>query len=177
MFEVMAPDPVLVPADESDYPIVQNLARFYVYEMSRYAGWQPQPDGLYECIDLRSYFVDKDRYAFVIRVGDELAGFALIRAEGSTVDVDWDMGEFFIVGKFQRKGIGAKIATELFDRFPGLWEVAQLPENTPAIAFWKKVISQYTNGDYEDDTRIDALPEPHTMVVQRFTVTPQASPE
>lgn len=42
-------------AEESDQSVVQNLARFYTYEMSRYCGllpgWETPEDGLYSCFD------------------------------------------------------------------------------------------------------------------------------
>lgn len=35
------PHLVMVPATLADYPALQNLARFYVYDMSRYCGDLP----------------------------------------------------------------------------------------------------------------------------------------
>jgi len=49
----------LVPASLSDYPVIQNMARFYVYDMSEYMGnekgWEMPENGLYECIDFKKY--------------------------------------------------------------------------------------------------------------------------
>jgi predicted acetyltransferase len=60
------------------------------------------------------------------------------------------MAEFFILRKYRRQGAGTRAARELFDRFPGRWEVAEIPENAPAIAFWRKVIAGYSRGNYEE---------------------------
>jgi predicted acetyltransferase len=49
--------------------------------------------------------------------------------------------------KYRQRGVGRKIAFQLFDRFHGVWKIAQ---NTPAQAFWRKIISEYTNGNYEE---------------------------
>ena len=84
-------NPVLVKATIEDHPIIQNMARFYVYDMSRYCGrgasvfdWSCPDDGLFECIDLKPYFEAEDRYAFLIKAGDERAGFALINKIGQS---------------------------------------------------------------------------------------------
>lgn len=163
----------LCPATQEDNATIQNLGRFYVYEMSRYCGflpsWETPSNGLWECIDLRSYTEQLDRHAFLIKVNDELAGFVLINKVGSTPDVDWNIGEFFIVSKFQGKGIGRHIARQVFDRFPGIWETAQIPENEAAIDFWKKIVSEYTHDKYEREVKTIIEPKPHPMVVLRFS--------
>ena len=88
-------------------------------------------------------FLEKpDRFAFLIKVDNELAGFALINKVGSTPDVDWNIGEFFIVSKFHGKGVGCNVAHQVFSQFPGVWETSQMPENTAAIEFWNKVVSR-----------------------------------
>ena len=162
-------------AKESEKAIIQNLACFYTYDMSRYCGflpgWETPNDGHFTCFDLSRYWVEPNRYPFLIRVDSELAGFALIHKIGSAEDIDWTIREFFIVAKFQGKGIGRKIAHEIFDRFPGKWEVMQIPENTAAIAFWEKAIREYTGNDVVKTEKIISEPKPHPMVVMTFCST------
>jgi len=50
------------------------------------------------------------RMHFLVKVDDKLAGFVLINKVGSTPEVDWNIGEFFIVFKFQGKGVGRCVA-------------------------------------------------------------------
>lgn len=162
----------LVKATRKDKDTIQNLGRFYVYEMSRYCGflpnWETPPNGLFECMDLSSYFEQLDRHAFLVKVSDELAGFALINKIGSSPDVDWNVGEFFIISKFQGRGIGRYVAERIFDQFPGIWETAQIPENTAAIDFWKKVVDKYSNGKFEKSRQVIPEPKPHPMIVLKF---------
>lgn len=162
----------LRPASIELKPIIQNMARFYAYDMSKYCGYLPNwefPDnGLYDALDLSPYWDEPQRYPFIIYIDDELAGFALVNTLASTPDVDWNMGEFFIVAKFQNKGIGRTIAIQLFNQFPGTWEVMQMPPNTPAIAFWKKVINAYTKGVFSEMRKTIPTPEPHDMIVLKF---------
>lgn len=164
----------LFKANKEDKDIIQNLGRFYVYEMSRYCGflptWETPSNGLFECIDLSSYCEKKDRHAFLIKVDDELAGFVLINKVGSMPDVDWNIGEFFVVSKFQGKGIGGNVAEQVFNKFPGVWETSQIPENKAAIDFWNKVITRYSNGQFEKTLKIIPEPKPHPMIVLKFTV-------
>ena len=47
------------PATMDDYLTIQNMARFYVYDLSRYCGfisedWACPADGLYECFDFKN---------------------------------------------------------------------------------------------------------------------------
>jgi hypothetical protein len=72
----------LISATLADYPIIQNMGRFYVYDMSEYmgseAGWEMPSDGLYECIDFQHYWTDQDTFPFLVRANDELAGFVIV---------------------------------------------------------------------------------------------------
>lgn len=156
-------------------PVIQNMARFYAYDLSKSCGfydlfdWSFPENGLYEAIDLSKYW-KPDHFPFYIKVDDELAGFALIDKTGTTPDVDWNMGQFFIVGKYQGKGIGHQVAVEIFSQFPGVWEVTQMPDNIPAIEFWKKVIADFTNNKFSEDRKIFQEPKPHENIVLKFKV-------
>ena len=177
----MTNGPRLVKATIEDYPTIQNMARFYVYDMSRYCGlkpsrhdWSCPDDGLYSCMDFKHYFEDADRFAFLIKVGEEKAGFALINKKGSTPDVDWNVGEFFILAKFQGTGIGKQAAEQLFDMFPGVWETAVMLENTGAYPFWSKMVARYTRGSFTEEQNLVPDPEPHEMIIFRFEAPDRA---
>jgi predicted acetyltransferase len=162
----------LVKATKEDKTIIQNLGRFYVYEMSRFCGflpgWQTPSNGLFGCRSLRSYCEQSDRHAFLIKVDGELAGFVLINKIGSSPDVDWNIGEFFVISKFQEKGVGGYVAEQVFSQFPGIWETSQMPENKVAIDFWEKIVDRYTKGRFEKNYKIIPKPKPHPMIVLKF---------
>jgi predicted acetyltransferase len=163
----------LLPATQEQKAVIQNLARFYAYDLSKSCGfydlfdWSFPETGLYEGRDLSAYW-KANCYPFIIRIDGELAGFAIVDKTGTTKDVDWNMVEFFIVGKFQGKGFGSKIAIQLFNQFPGTWEVMQMPDNIPAIKFWKKVVGEYTNNNFSEDRKIFSEPEPHENIILKF---------
>lgn len=170
---------ILSKATQEDKDTIQNLGRFYIYEMSRYCGflptWEVPSNGLFECIDLSSYCEKPDRHAFLVKVDDELAGFVLINKVGSSPDVDWNIGEFFIVSKFQGKGVGRHVAEQVFNQFPGVWETSQIPENRAAIEFWDRIVSQYSHGQFEKALKVVPEPKPHPMIILKFTS--QRNPE
>lgn len=148
----------LIPATLADHTTVQNMARFYVYDMSRYCGfisdeWAIPADGLYESYDFKSYFEDSSRKAFLVKVDDELAGFVLLKTAGILPETEWYMGEFFILAKFQGKGIGGQVASQIWNMHPGFWEVLVIPENKSALAFWRKTIAGFTNGGFKEEIK------------------------
>lgn len=125
------------PATIEDYTIIQNLARFYVYDRTPYMGWECAENGMFECIDFKHYLIDPDKKSFLIKRNEELVGFVLIDQEQLLLDnrVDWNMGEFFVLAKFQNKGIGSKIIQRIFELFLGKWSIAVMPENKKALSF------------------------------------------
>ncbi|MFY0758443.1 hypothetical protein AB1K32_06135 [Metabacillus dongyingensis] len=52
--------------------------------------------------------------------------------------------------KFRRSGLGKKIAHNIFQMYIGKWEIFQIERNKPAQSFWRKVIEEYTAGDYAE---------------------------
>lgn len=156
----------LVLAIADDLPIVRNLVSYYVYEMSGPMGWECNAEGVYGgCDELAEYWQTNhpetppedqwmepkwQGYPFMIRVDYLTAGFALVKQYGERAAPSFDMGEFFVLRKYQRQGVGRAAACAVFDRLRGLWEVRQLFDNVAAIAFWRKVIAAYTDGDFTE---------------------------
>lgn len=142
----------------ADYPVIQNMARFYAYDMSRYCAfisneWDFPKDGLYEAHDFKKYFKEPNRKAFLVKIDDELAGFVLLNKIGTLPDTEWDMGEFYVLAKFQGKGIAKQVAFQIWQEFNGKWEVSVIPENLIGLAFWRKTISNFTNGHYKEEIK------------------------
>ncbi len=145
----------LVPVTIANHRTIQNMARFYVYDMSQYLGhqpgWEMPLDGLYECIDFKIYWDNpKTQFPFLIYYQDEIAGFVIIDKKGMHAGIDFNIAQFFIIRKFTQKGIGAYVAAQCFNQFSGVWNVMCLPENTGAYRFWSSIIGKYTNGDFTE---------------------------
>ncbi len=150
------------------------MARFYVYDRTQYMGWECPETGLFECIDFKHYFETSGECAFLVRIDNELAGFVLLDKMHLIEKVDWNMGEFFILAKFQNHGIGAQIATEIFSNFIGKWSVSVMPENVGATKFWRKTINDFTDGEFtevfktEEELTTPENPDPYAMIIFSF---------
>jgi ribosomal-protein-alanine N-acetyltransferase len=144
----------LDPASLSEYPVIQNLARFYVYDMSEFlgneGGWELPEDGLFECIDFKKYWEDKNSFPFLIRYKNEIAGFVIVDKKGSDAEIEFNMAQFFILRKFKNKGIGKYVATEIFKKFPGIWEVMVIPGNEGAYRFWRATIKNFSQNNFTE---------------------------
>jgi predicted acetyltransferase len=134
--------------------VLRNLLELYKYDFSEYGLEDVDEHGLYGYKYLDHYWTEDGRYPYLIQVDGKLAGFALVRtiikAEKSTMSSYHDMCEFFIMKKYRRLGIGIHCAFKVFDMHSGEWQVAQIEENKPAQGFWRKVVSEYTSGNYEE---------------------------
>lgn len=171
----------ICPPNKDDLPIVRNLARFYVYDMSEHAGFDFPDDGMFEAGEsLSNYWgirpeAAQDQwpahwrgFAHLVRAGGHPAGFALVRQIGDGL---YDMGEFFVARKYRRKGAGATVATAMFRRYPGRWEVREMPTNVGAQAFWRRIIGEFTAGAYEEARETFPAYRNAEFIVQRFDST------
>jgi [ribosomal protein S5]-alanine N-acetyltransferase len=147
----------MIPATLQDYPTIQNMGRFYVYDMSEYlgheAGWEIPENGLYECIDFKKYLDTKEAFPFLIRYENELAGFVIVDRKGSDPQIDFNMAQFFILRKFKGNGIGKYVAHQCFDQFPGVWEIMVMPRNEGAYRFWRATIKSYCDHHFSEYSR------------------------
>jgi predicted acetyltransferase len=136
--------------------ILRNLMQYYLYEFSMIDSEQVDESGAFDYQILDHYWTDPDRYPFLVRVDGKLAGFALLRrgsyfpAEGNQSGNGMMIAEFFVMNIYRRQGVGTRVAMQLYNRFPGRWEVAQMADNLGGQAFWRSVISEYCRGDFTE---------------------------
>ncbi|HJD60980.1 MAG TPA: hypothetical protein LFV90_02260 [Rickettsia endosymbiont of Columbicola hoogstraali] len=64
------------------------------------------------------------------------------------------MAQFFILARFQNKGIGKQVAQRIWQMHQGIWAVSVLPENKPAIIFWRNAINEFTKGNYQEEIKL-----------------------
>ncbi len=124
----------------------------YQYDFSEFDGSDLGPMGLYDYPYLDHYWVEPDRSPFLVRVNSNLAGFVLVARYNYLTGLKdgWVLAEFFILRKYRHQGVGEYVAHYIFDQFPGNWQVAQITENTGAVAFWRKVIARYTLNNFHE---------------------------
>ncbi len=134
--------------------MLRNLFQLYIHDMAEWFDIDTEADGSYS-YDTSSIW--KNGYdAYLAKLGDSLAGFALIgRADEWLGDVGGhDVHEFFVIRRYRRNGLGQRMATLLWNELPGEWLVRVLEANAPACLFWRRVISKYSLGAYTEEVRI-----------------------
>ncbi len=136
------------PASFADKLVLHHLLQLYLYEFSAFDNADVNEHGLFGYKYLDNYWLDSGRHPFLIRVEGKLAGFVLVRALDNATHA---IAEFFIMQKYRRQGNGKMAACHIFDMFPGQWHVAQEAANESAQTFWRQVIGEYTNGEYEEE--------------------------
>lgn len=147
----------LVRVKQEDEGILQNLIQFYIYEFTVFQDIKLEQSGFFAPFDLKPYWTEADLHAFFIMHEGELAGFAMVESGDPNVIL-----EFFIMRKFYRRGFGKAAAEKLFGLFPGNWSVTQVEKNEPARNFWRKVIGDYTGGNYIE------MFDDHNRSIQEF---------
>lgn len=145
----------LVAATLNDYPIIQNMAAYYAYDISEYMGWAQQKDGTHSIgMDFIKYWNEKNTFPFIIKYKNELAGFAIVDKKVTEEKSDYNMAQFFILRNIKGKGVGKHVAFQCFDKFHGQWEIFVMPNNEGAYRFWRSTIKKYTNGNFSECTRM-----------------------
>lgn len=101
---------------------------------------------------LARWFADDSSHPLIILKDDRPSGFALVSRppRNQRSEIDFRMAEFFITPQVRRLGIGRDAASLIFSRFAGTWEVTEFLYNKPAVAFWRSVVAQYTNGRFRE---------------------------
>jgi predicted acetyltransferase len=136
------------PAGAEDRERIANLMQLYLHDLSEYEDGPLNAQGLFDLGDhFDLYWIEGGRHPFLISTNDQLVGFALVR---EITDGVFSMAEFFVRRGYRGSCIGRTAATTLFDRFRGTWTVAELERNTPAQAFWRRVIGDYTDGRFSE---------------------------
>ncbi|MEH2409769.1 GNAT family N-acetyltransferase [Nostoc sp.] len=142
----------VVKATQEQKSVLCNLMELYQYDLSEIEAKDVDACGLFGYRYLDYYWTEPERHPFLVKVDDKLAGFVLVNQHIYLHRDNHAMSiaEFFILKKCRSQGIGEQVATEIFDQFPGNWEVRQTALNLGAQAFWSKVISQYTKGAFHE---------------------------
>ena len=141
----------LVEVNETEKSVLRQIMELYAYDFSEFDGADVNEHGLYGYTYFDYYWTEESRHPFFIRVDGKLAGFVLINEYCYVVKEPGtkSIAEFFVMRKYRRKGIGKTVAFQIFDRFPGKWEVIQHGENEPSKIFWEEIIREYTRGKYK----------------------------
>lgn len=102
---------------------------------------------------LARWFGDSSVHPLVILRGREPVGFAMVARGGAAPGrprVDYRMAEFFVGRTHRRRGIGGLAVELILNRFAGRWEIIEYLRNPGAVSFWRRVVTNYTQGRYQE---------------------------
>jgi predicted acetyltransferase len=126
----------VVPALERDKPVIRRLLELNSHDFSEIDGRDLGPHGEYGYRYLDHYWIpSENRHPFLIDVDGRIAGCVLMRAGEPN-----ELGEFFVVRKYRRRGIGVLAARAVFAQFPGAWLIHEARGNDAAVHFWRTAI-------------------------------------
>ena len=140
----------VVLADPSYDPVLRNLFEFYLHDLAEWFNFEQLPEGNYTQSTEQYWGQGHDvylLYAGKIPIGFGLVGPGDEWLPGSEVK---DMDEFFVVRRHRRNGVGSEFASYLWHRHPGPWLVRVFQPNLPALPFWRKTISEFSDGRFEE---------------------------
>ena len=129
---------------EAVWEIVAWLWQDFRHDLGPVVNGFPLPDGRYRHEWLDEYPAP-DRCGYLAwaphpTTGEDAPiGFALVRGLGLEERI---MQAFFVVPAARRGGTGRKLALDVIDHHPGPWAIPFQHDNTPAVAFWRKVADQ-----------------------------------
>ncbi len=102
---------------------------------------------------IQGWFHDDRATAFIVLRESEPVGFAVVQRGLSSVDDpkrQYRLSEFFIRRPHRSKGVGRGAAMLLFARYAGEWTIPEQSRNPAAIRFWRRVVSEFTNGHFQE---------------------------
>ncbi|MCQ1767699.1 GNAT family N-acetyltransferase [Neorhizobium galegae] len=132
-------------ASAAHKPLLRDLLSEYLAESEGYGGSGPD----YPYFD--AYWLEPEgRWPYLIQRNGECIGFAFVNTwSASGRGTDFSIAEFYIVPQARRHGAGRGAATAVLHGHPGLWELSVMALNTPAQAFWPRVIDAAGGRDVE----------------------------
>jgi predicted acetyltransferase len=141
------------------------MLELYQYELSDI--WDQELDCHGEFgYDLSRHQQAQRFFAHVLLINQNYAGFALVAPAIVTQTNGFWMEQFFVLKKYRRSGNGLALAKHVFQSHPGAWEIGQIPRNTAAREFWRRVVARVTDGSFSE---VEVTQGWWQGTVQRFT--------
>jgi predicted acetyltransferase len=152
----------ITKAKRSDTPVLRQLYELYCHDFCDFMQSDVGENGMFTDDEFMvGLWPLKNFDAYLVRADGKLAGFVWVMrnrsvfAHGAMPYPDEThnlIDEFFVMRAYRKRGVGRYVAHALFDRYPGVWEVSEIMTNTPAQAFWRRIIGEYTGGNFTEVT-------------------------
>lgn len=102
---------------------------------------------------IQGWFHDDRCTAFIVLREREPVGFAVVQRSASAGKEPmrrYRLSEFFIRKPHRNRGVGRGAAMLIFARYAGEWTVPEQSRNPGALRFWRRVVSEFTNGKFRE---------------------------
>ena len=144
----------IIKVENNNRDTFMNIWQFLGYDFSELNGMDLSENGCYKLpSDINDYINHDDYSSYIIMCDQNIAGIAVIKFIDNK-EVNY-FRHFFIMRKYRRNRVGQNAVEEIFNMHEGKWLVSQFDYNLPAITFWRRVVSEYTKGNYKEYRRKD----------------------
>jgi predicted acetyltransferase len=126
---------------------LHHVYAFYLHDLSEFDpnGYVLSPSGLWQP-DYLPYWLERPHcHPLVILSEGTPCGFAFIGEAPfpyMSLGVQFRLAEFFILRARRGTGLGSIAVRALLARFRGSFELTVLAGNAPALAFWRRILSE-----------------------------------
>ncbi|MBA5761282.1 GNAT family N-acetyltransferase [Vibrio sp. 404] len=138
----------IIIVDPSNQHIYMNLAQAYEAEFSKIMQKRPDENGLFP-LDTK---LEGNVTGYLLYVDGVPAGHTAIANES---EGNYEVCDFYVVPYFRKNKVGKRFITQVFEMLGGRWEIKQVAGAEHAVTFWRDVLSEYTSGNYSEDTYHD----------------------
>lgn len=144
-------DILLNKVKDEEREILFRLLQYSLFEESENDLNEMNENALFDYSYFDNYFTDDDRDAYFIieNQTNKLLGFVMVNEHVQMCYKGHSIAEFLIIPKYRKRGIGKKVAFEIFDKYLGNWEIKPSFNSVKAYSFWKKTVVDYTNNNFE----------------------------
>ena len=122
----------LIKVNKNEKEKLEKLLQLYLHDLSIYFPLDFDSEKCEYKYDLDKYF--NNDFAYFIKSDNNILGFILIDNNGES---NYEISEMFVLNNYKNK----KVCT--------ISVIKAVPKSEIAEKFWVKVISEYTNNNYE----------------------------
>jgi predicted acetyltransferase len=134
----------MVPLSKENAHVFDVLLQDYEAEFSAITKKEPDENGRFT-MDIE---LNGQKYSVFLQFMERKPSGFVIRGIEEGVS---DIAEFYILPCYRKRGYGQKLAFDVFDHFPGSWQVRQIEGATEARNFWRRIIHIYTDGNFTEE--------------------------
>lgn len=134
----------LIKVNKNEKEKLEKLLQLYLHDLSIYFPLDFDSEKYEYKYDLDKYF--NNDFAYFIKSDNNILGFILIDNNGES---NYEISEMFVLNNYKNKKVGTISVIKAFALYKGKWTIKAVPKSEIAEKFWVKVVSEYTNNNYE----------------------------